>query len=227
MDAGLNVLALDDYQHANIVPRIREAWYGDDGTPMYRTYEYPRDRDGNPHARRGYTEHDVVFIEAIDIAKGGTHASLNNHCGAAAPLNESAQGKKCAKPFRELSVRWDGAVAVCCNDWRGVMEIGNVNEVGHIDEIWQHPAMGAIRRHLYHGMRTEGPCRGCDALSYRPGLLPDRKGLEALPQPTDADRATVRAACAGAPMTLPVLREWETVGDPTPRHGLKTLARKS
>lgn len=206
-NSGLNVLALDDYQHAHIVPKIRAALHT--VAVAHSTYEYPEQPEGNPHARRKPNRRELVYIAAIDMAQAGTHASLNNHCGAAAPPNDNAQGKRCAKPFRELAVRWDGNVAVCCNDWRGVMKVGNVNDVAHIDEIWQSPVLQAARRLLYAGSRTEGPCAGCDALSYRPGLLPDRMGKVKMPPPTLADRHIVRKACGGSPYTLPVLRPWE------------------
>ncbi len=206
-DAGLNVLALDDYEGAGLVPRIRDSLRSH--LSYYDTFEYPDDKLGNPHYRRAASQRHLVFIAPIDLSSKGNHATLNNHCGAAAPLDNSAQGKRCAKPFREISFRYDGGMAICCNDWRGAMRIGNAMEVDDIQDLWQHPAMGAARRLLYRGDRSEGPCAGCNALSYRPGLLPDHKGLETLPMPTDADREEVRAACTQRPMALAVLRPWE------------------
>lgn len=201
----LNVLALDWYENVNIVPRIIQA-YRELGRRKI-TY-YPADKTGNPHRRRAPHEHDLVIVQDIKEATSGTHSSINNHAGCGAPKNESAQGKRCAKPFREISIRWDGSVAICCNDWRGEFKVGNVHDMT-LDEIWQHPAMRAARRKLYHGMRDFGPCQGCDALSYRPGLLPDQRGKQRLPLPTQADLAEIRRALAGRTYTLPVLREWE------------------
>jgi MoaA/NifB/PqqE/SkfB family radical SAM enzyme len=211
-DAGLNCLALDDYQHANIVPKIREAikvtsnaehWqFGADNV-----YEYPADKKGNPHGR--HHRRSLVFIQAIDAATTGTHAHLNNHAGAGAPANDTAHGKRCAKPFRELSVRWDGNVAVCCNDWRGVYKCGNVARDG-LDGVWNGTAMDAARRHLVRGEREAlDPCRGCDAKSDRVGLLPDKYGKDEMPKPTRQSRSVALAAASGSPYTAPVLREWE------------------
>lgn len=199
----LNVLALEDYQGVNILPKILEAYSG-----VHEPLFYPQDRRGNPHRRRKPSEHELVVIAAIDLSSQGTHATLNNHAGCGAPKNARAMGKRCAKPFREMSVRWDGNVAVCCNDWRGEYKVGNVLE-STLDELWQNPAMQAARRKLYHGLRDFGPCDGCDALSYRPGLLPDPLGKRPLPEPSEEDLRAISEALAGAPYTMPVLREWE------------------
>lgn len=199
----LNVLLVEDYEGVNLCRRIQDGYEG-----KHEPKFYPTDKSANPHRRRKPSEHDLVIVQDIKEATTGTHASLNNHCGAGAPLNNNAQGKRCAKPFRELSIRWDGAVAVCCNDWRGVLPIGNVLDQS-LDEMWNSRVMQAVRRKLYHGQRNFGPCNGCDALSYRPGLLPDHKGQQTLPRPTAADIRVIELACQNGPLTEPVLRPWE------------------
>lgn len=207
-DAGLNCLALDDYQDANIVPKIRTALGSNPGEHVDAVvYEYPENKLGNPHAR--HHKRSLVFIQAIDIATTGTHSKLNNHAGAGAPPNEDGHGKRCAKPFRELSIRWDGSVAVCCNDWRGAYKCGNVVADG-LDKVWNGAAMRAARQKLYHGERDFGPCAGCDARSDRVGLLPDKYGRDGeRMRPDKGTNAAIKAALAGDSYTRPVLREWE------------------
>lgn len=233
---GVDVLALDEYQNIGIVPKIFDKlathvndfdgdWSGRDiGRNVLHNdhsvfvYRYPRDLDlGNPHRRHGKKR--LIWISPIDKNADGTHSTLNNHAGAGAPKNDRAVGKRCAKPFRELSIRWNGSVAVCCNDWRGEYVIGNVHnemlgdEPGDIlDAVWNHPRMQAARIKLYRGERDFGPCDGCDALSYRVGLLPDKKGKDDLPL-YEESRAFVdeqiRQAMSAGPLTTLVKREWE------------------
>jgi radical SAM protein with 4Fe4S-binding SPASM domain len=200
---SLNVLALDAYEGVQIVPKILQRYSGKHEPTMY-----PADKSGNPHRRRKPDEHDLVIVQDIAEATKGTHASLNNHAGCGSPKNDNAMGKRCAKPFRELSIRWDGSVAVCCNDWRGEYQCGNVVQQT-LEQIWQGPAMRAARRKLYHGLRDFGPCAGCDALSYRPGLLPDKKGKKSLPLPTAEDERAIATALGKGCYTLPVLQPWE------------------
>lgn len=201
--AGLDVVALDDYRPHRVAPLVR-SYTG------ARVLEYPADPDGNPHRRLRRGERLLSIVADISAATEGTHATLGNHAGAAAPPTDAAHGKRCAKPFRELSVRWDGSVAVCCNDWRGDYRIGNVDTDGLL-VVWQHPRMQAARRYLVRGDRASlQPCAGCDHTSTRVGLLPDKHGQVLLPAPDAADAELVADAARAPTLTPVVLRRWET-----------------
>lgn len=204
--AGLNTLALDDYDGAKIVPKIRKALEDEASLADVIVLEYPEEPHGNPHVRS--SDKRLVFVEDIGKASTGTHSVLNNHAGAGAPPNDSGMGKRCAKPFRELTVRWDGSVAICCNDWRGIFKCGSVVTDG-LDKVWNGDAMGAARIKLYRGERDFGPCLGCDATSYRVGLLPDKLGKVTLPKPNKQVEQDLKTACAGESFTKLVPREWE------------------
>jgi len=219
-DAGLNTLALDNYETAKIVPKIIEKIAGQTWDDVYGNVQhllpvdleqsketielkwYPLDKTASPHTRhRGRL---ISVVQDISRAPDGTHATLNNHAGSAGPLDYSKQGQRCAKPFREMSIRWDGNVAICCNDWPGYYRTGNVREDGLL-HVWNSPAMQAARVALYHGRRDlVAPCNGCDATSYRVGLLPDKLGKQTLPEPTAATRRAIAAAQAHGPYTTPV-----------------------
>lgn len=201
-ESGLNVLALDWYEGVRFVPEILTQISGKDYV------FYPDDPDANPHRRRRPHEHDLVIIRDISTQTKGTHATLNNHCGGGAPLNRKGQGQRCAKPFRELSFRWDGNVALCCNDFRGVFPIASIHDM-NIEDLWNHERFTAARKFLYQGWRAFVPCMGCDALSERVGLLPDKYGRETLPQPTLEDERIVLQTMAQKSLTPVVLREWE------------------
>jgi MoaA/NifB/PqqE/SkfB family radical SAM enzyme len=227
--AGLNVLALDNYENVKIVPKIMDlltatslsyihgATVDDLKEQNYicfegdniRVYAYPRHKEGNPHMRRKAHERVLTIVRDISKADKGTHSRLANHAGAAAPLSDKMAGKRCAKPFREMSIRWNGNVAICCDDWRGVYKCGNVLEDGLL-KVWHSVNFRAARRKLYHGMRDFGPCLGCTARSYRVGLLPDKKGVVKLPKPDDTDLQVIKIATSGDPYTKPVLRPWES-----------------
>jgi hypothetical protein len=223
-DAGLNILALDDYTGVNFVGKVRTAlhesghlsigngeghhFYGADGV-SFNVYEYPDNKEGNPHQRVGHNGRMLSFIKAIDVAEDGTHATLSNHAGVGAAPNDNEYGSRCAKPFRELAVRFDGNVSVCCNDWRGVYKCGTLLEEGGLLKVWNGAAMNAARQKLMVGERDFGPCKGCDARSYRVGLLPDKFGKVTLPLPDAKTAAAIAKAVSGPSYTAPVLRPWE------------------
>lgn len=214
--AGLNTLALDEYQNISLVPKIMakvKDYYVNsdfmDVTDVFGAgiFVYPEcGPEGNPHKRS--KKRKLVHIKPIDTSTSGTHATLNNHAGSGAPKDYSQAGKRCAKPFRELSFRWDGRVAVCCNDWRGALPVGDIRE-SDVGIIWHSPIMYAARRKLYRGERDFGPCDGCNAKSYRTGCLPDFLGKESMDKPDKFDLFVIEEALKKGPLTEPVLRPWE------------------
>ena len=204
MDAGLNVLLLDNYEGIKICDKVVDVYEG-----PHPLLFYPQDKKANPHRRRKPSEHDIVVTQDISTASRGNHATVNNHAGSAFPPNDRAEGRRCAKVFREISVRWDGSVAICCNDWPGFYRCGNVVTMDSFNTIWQGEAFRAARKKLYHGQRDFGPCAGCDALSYRPGLLPDAKGKENYDEPTEDDLRIIEYALKEGPYTTAIPRPWK------------------
>src|SRR5690606_23816265 len=142
LDAGLNAIGLDAYEHVNIVPRV-EAMYRQ-GIPMdvngwrgkYPIFYYPQQKEHSLHVAKRRVPKSIVIIQDISKANEGNHSSLNSHCGGGMKPPELVSGR-CAKPFRELAIRWDGNVALCCNDFRGIYKIGNVAEYS-LDSLWNH-----------------------------------------------------------------------------------------
>ena len=210
MEAGLNILFLDNYERIRIVDKIKEKYNG-----PYQVIEYPQNPEGNPHKRKKPHEKIIVVGADLTIATSGTHAQVSNHAGSAFPLNHKQQGKRCAKPFRELSVRWDGNVAVCCNDWTGIYKCGNVNDYAKIDDLWNNDAFYSARVKLYHGQRDFGPCNGCDNTTIRNGLLPDRMGKQDLPLPDKTTNYFIDKACGGNSYTKAVKPVYDFINLPS------------
>jgi radical SAM protein with 4Fe4S-binding SPASM domain len=150
----------------------------------------------------------IVFFKDISIEQDGVHNYLSNHCGGAAPLNDKKKGKRCARPFREFAIHYNGNVPICCNDWRGAFKAGNVFQDG-LEAVWQSAALDAARRKLYRGERDFGPCLGCDSHSHRTGILPDPAGKSSMPAMDPEAEAALKAAVEGPSYTVPVLRAWE------------------
>lgn len=212
-DAGLNILGLDDYEGVGIVPKILSTINEQGAQVGYEFYKYPDDPRGNPHVRTRPSVRRLVQVRDLSVTqatdKKGNHNRLSNHAGAGGELNDRMEGKRCALPFRQMAIRFDGNVPLCCNDWRGEFRTGNVITDG-IEACWQSAAMGAAREYLIRGERSAlRPCAGCDHRSYRVGLLPDLLGKGKLHKPDEQTARDVAAALKDGPMTKPVLRPWE------------------
>jgi MoaA/NifB/PqqE/SkfB family radical SAM enzyme len=74
----------------------------------------------------------------------------------------------CVRPFRFLNINWRGDGILCCNDYHGVTNFGNVAEKSLV-EIWNHPALHLYRKHLQDRDRHVPLCDKCD---YRGGVYP-------------------------------------------------------
>jgi MoaA/NifB/PqqE/SkfB family radical SAM enzyme len=212
-DAGLNVLALDDYEAVKIVPKVLErAMVEELAASGVTVKRYPQDGlEWSPHRRWPKRARMLIVIEDIQKATEGSHAKINNHAGYGGAPNDSKRGVRCAKPFREMGIRWDGKVAGCCIDWTGTLKAGDIRKQD-IEEIWHGAVFDAMRHKLYHGQRDFGPCDGCDHETYRLGLLPDKLGQRTLPLPTAAHEATLKQAMRGASYTPIVLQPWMPKG---------------
>lgn len=203
MEAGCNNLALDNYIAYKVVPKLLAQYSG-----PYPVYHYPQMKEASPHTRRPAHHHVITVLQDLTIADKGTHSYVNNHAGLAAPKNYRQAGKRCARPFREMSIRTDGNVTLCCVDWRGVHQCGNALNTP-IEQIWNNVYFDAARRKLYLGQRDFGICDGCDVPSYRVGLLPDKFGKETMPPPTPETDAYIAEALGHGTLAPVVLRPWE------------------
>jgi hypothetical protein len=203
-DSGLNTLGVEEYGHTTFHETIKRKYTGD-----ALILHYPSDKNANPHARQKPESRRLVYIADIFSASRGNHSNINTHCGTGSPPPETALTAPCAKVFRELSIRWDGKIAICCNDWRGTYGCGDVYRAS-IPFIWYNRRFRAARAILYDGQRNLiAPCSKCDELSYRVGLIPDPKGVYAYEPWTKQHLQVIEDVERNRPYTEAVKRPWE------------------
>lgn len=197
-DAGINTLAIEDYD-GGLGEKV--SWPED-----REVLHYPANKEANPHQRS--RKQRLVFLTDISSETKGTHSVLNNHAGIGLPAKQIKA--RCAKVFREVSVKWDGHVSICCIDWRRKTEFGNIVKTP-INEIWNNELFAASRRVLMTGERDKiDLCSRCDHPSYRVGLLPDKFGKVKLDHYTESDLELLKANHTFR--TEIVLRPWEKNG---------------
>ena len=74
--------------------------------------------------------------------------------------DDKAHPDPCPEVFGKLSIHADGSVVVCCNDFDGVVELGNVN-TDHIEDMWRNPKIEAYRERLARKDYEAPLCRTC------------------------------------------------------------------
>lgn len=68
---------------------------------------------------------------------------------------------KCVLPYKQMIIRPDGKVSLCCNDATGKYTLGDVNKQT-LKEIWYGPQFSMVRDCLYKGRENWGDCKYCD-----------------------------------------------------------------
>lgn len=201
-DVGINHILLDNYSPdgdwskviADVGDKFTVRYLGQEKTPMFRSDK----------------GRDIIVLPSIETTKISLVRNLKNHCGAAFPLDDSFNDKRCAVPFREMSFRYDGNVAICCDDFRGRYFIGNIKDYAKIDDLWNNERFQAARVMLYNAQRSFSPCKGCTSVSMRVGLLPDKLGKDTLePISEEIDLFTQAVGEEGYLSRTIVKRPWE------------------
>lgn len=188
---GINFVMLDTYYPERDDIRAEAATLT--GFAVQDFYDELEPNGWSPYANhQGKVQGLVVLMDDIG-ARDGEVASrkLHNHAGSVpgmAMIPKEPLKKTCTKPFREISVTWNGEIRLCCEDWIGRYVAGNIHDE-HIYDIWYGTAMESARAKLQNKERDFGACRACDAGSgVRVGLLPK------YPPVTVAQEVAVRAA---------------------------------
>lgn len=209
-DAGINDVTLDEYADSKFKDEVVQELLQNYEEATGIHVEFVRMQKGVPlYAPKQYTKHRLLIIPAIEESEISASRKLTNHCGAGMPSNTKSSKSRCTRIFREMSFRWDGWVAMCCQDFRGQYPVINCMdpEVITFDDIWRHPRYEAARRILYHDRRNFFPCNICDCIPMRPGLLPDHLGKEEMEKPTAEDYEIVNKHYPA--LTRMVPRDWE------------------
>lgn len=191
--AGVRNLILDEYEDNP----LRE---------LLEVNNLPYEVNGQKGVKLFSDKMRIVVNPPIETKKVSVNRDLTNHCGAALPPLQEPKQLRCAYVFRELTIRWDGNVAICCDDFRGEYGVANIHDMS-IGEIWMHPRFESARKFLYHKQRYFFPCSVCATSPIRAGLLPDRMGKEEMPEPTQEDWEIV--SYKTEPYAKIVKREWE------------------
>lgn len=72
---------------------------------------------------------------------------------------ELAHPDPCPEVWDKLSVAWDGSIRVCCNDYDGKTNLGNI--VDGIEKAWMHPTILEYRERLLNKDYSGPLCSTC------------------------------------------------------------------
>jgi MoaA/NifB/PqqE/SkfB family radical SAM enzyme len=115
---------------------------------------------------------------------------MNNQAGNLDPQFVDVKGyhvgdlpvkKRCHLPFREMAIKHDGALALCCMDWQRESIIGKFPELSY-KEIWESDPMNKARGLLWSKERGMlSPCNRCNYHPNKVGLITNPYDEEDMP----------------------------------------------
>ena len=175
--SGLNILVLDYYgekhdpTYDEFFQMAKEA---SNGIPVFDFYK-------NKTTVWGYESNKIMKIVVIDnTVDRNFQRDLNNQAGNTNPqyvefdTSQIPRMVRCHQPFRELSVKHDGAVPICCMDWGREHIMGKFPEDGSFQEIWKNEHIKRARSLLWNKRRDLlSPCDRCNYHPVKAGFMED------------------------------------------------------
>lgn len=181
LDAGVNILNIDCYNKTyDRFEALARTWVAEsEGETRLEDFRKFSAYKRHPKGERMRVvnlvpdiadENKLVAVRVIHNNAGNVDAKKLEERWGIPPLRETLK-KKCARPFREFVVNWDGTVPICCHDWKDEAVLGKMPEQS-ASEIWFGDTHLAILRDLYAKDRSGAPCNKCDyAGGFRLGFL--------------------------------------------------------
>lgn len=113
-----------------------------------------------------YCQDNKVYLDKVRIRLRKLNDVLSTR-GGQAPNRKEEHIKpldcSCLLPFRQMVVRPDGKVSLCCNDALGTMTLGDLTKE-FIGDVWHGKKYLEIRKKLAKGRHDIALCHGCDSL---------------------------------------------------------------
>jgi len=132
--------------------------YADDGElikPVQVVYDYYKSNE-NIHSNKT----KIVLRRKTEV--------LSNRGGTSPNAKESkVLDLSCYLPFKQLIIRPDGKVSLCCYDSYGKTEMGDLNKMS-IKDLWYSKKHFGLLTHLYkRGRKGISICEKCDAAASK------------------------------------------------------------
>lgn len=110
-----------------------------------------------------YCEEHEKLREKVTIVLRKPDEILTSRGGDAPNRNTKVSygDETCILPFKQLIVRPDGKVSLCCNDPLGKNTLGNLAEES-IEEVWYGERFKKVRKALWEGRKKWQHCFYCD-----------------------------------------------------------------
>jgi len=101
-----------------------------------------------------------TIFEFIDMAAVPKKRRAELEAAAASSTVVKRHPNPCPEVYNKLTIHWDGDVRVCCNDYSGRTNLGNI-QVDMFEDIWHHKAIEEYRERLSRKEYSGPLCSVC------------------------------------------------------------------
>lgn len=114
-----------------------------------------------------YCEAHPELIKKVTIVIRNPKEILTSRGGNAPNRKDmkSYPDASCCLPFKQLIIRPDGKVSLCCNDPLGLSTMGDLNEETILN-VWNGELFRDVRTRLLNGRKNVKHCQFCDTFYY-------------------------------------------------------------
>jgi radical SAM protein with 4Fe4S-binding SPASM domain len=117
-------------------------------------------------AIHNYCRYNKLYLDKVRIRLRKLNDVLSTR-GGQAPNRKQEKIETlhygCFLPFRQMVVRPDGKVSLCCNDALGTMTLGDLTKE-MVGDVWHGEKYCAFREKIANGRYDIDLCRGCDSM---------------------------------------------------------------
>lgn len=115
---------------------------------------------------KDYCEEHRELCEKVTIVLRKPNEILSSRGGDAPNRKEliSYGEETCILPFKQIIIRPDGKVSLCCNDPLGKNTLGDLTQ-NSLWDIWYNSNFRAVREALYQGRKNWKHCEYCDVFN--------------------------------------------------------------
>lgn len=113
-----------------------------------------------------YCKEHPELTKKVTIVLRKPHEILSSRGGDAPNRKQlvSYGEDRCILPYKQLIIRPDGKVSLCCNDPLGKNTLGDVSKDSLVD-VWFNDRFKMVRKCLYEGRKNWKHCEFCDVFS--------------------------------------------------------------
>lgn len=107
-------------------------------------------------------------VKNTDVAGANYFGNRSGNVPGFRDATEEPLKKHCTIPYRLLNINYKGDAVLCCNDYQGTTNFGNIT-THTVEQMWNHPALNVYRIKLKSKNRL---CYLCDKCDYNGGYYP-------------------------------------------------------